>query len=202
VPIEQTCERQHKLKVRCGKRDARCRECVREDQETERRLKRDLELERKRLAREEAYRQELEQIEDEIDFHRRKMRYMQEEEDQQKQIAAKRKNAKELSRQAKKMVDAKEAKEQAKDANISKLQPDAARPTPAGPSAEEWEWLKEQDGAESEAMDNLMEMIGLETVKQEFLGVKNKVDTLIKQNAQLSSERFNCTMLGNPGTGL
>lgn len=199
VLVDQKCERQHKLKVRCSKKGDRCRECVREDQEHERRLKRDLELERKRLARQEAYRQEMQQIEDEIDFQRRIMKYMQEEEDEKKEMAQKRKNAKELLGQATKMRDAK-AKAEKQAVVAGKTQP-AKKSGPPGLAEEEWSWLKKHDGAQIEAMDDLMEMIGLETVKQEFLSVKTKVDTLLKQNTSLSAERFNCTMLGNPGTG-
>jgi len=200
--VEQTCERQHKLKVRCSKRDARCRDCVREDQEYERRLKRDLELESKRLARQEAYRKELEQIEDEIDYQRRQMQYMKEEKDQKKEVAEKRSNAQGLQLQATKMREAKtQADKQAKAASKAQRDAHTNKPCSIGPVGEEWKWLKEHDGAESEAMEDLVQMIGLETVKREFLSVKTKVDTLLKQNASLDRERFNCTMLGNPGTG-
>jgi hypothetical protein len=46
-----------------------------------------------------------------------------------------------------------------------------------------------------------MEMIGLEEVKQEFLTVKSQVDTVLRQGVSMASERFSCSMLGNPGTG-
>ncbi|EPS44029.1 hypothetical protein H072_1969 [Dactylellina haptotyla CBS 200.50] len=65
----------------------------------------------------------------------------------------------------------------------------------------DWEWQKEFEGAENEALDSLMDMIGLESVKQEFLGIKAKVDTVVRQNASLNDERFGVALLGNPGTG-
>jgi hypothetical protein len=46
-----------------------------------------------------------------------------------------------------------------------------------------------------------MQMIGLEKVKEEFLAVKSKVDTALRQGVSMASERFSCSMLGNPGTG-
>jgi hypothetical protein len=38
-------------------------------------------------------------------------------------------------------------------------------------------------------------------VKQKFLGIKAKVDAMVRQNASLSKERFGAALLGNPGTG-
>lgn len=70
------------------------------------------------------------------------------------------------------------------------------------PSKEDWEYQKEFQGAENGALDSLMDMIGLEDVKQEFLSIKTKVDTNVRQNVSLKGERFNVAMLGNPGTGM
>ncbi|KAF3919193.1 hypothetical protein AA313_de0200271 [Arthrobotrys entomopaga] len=68
-------------------------------------------------------------------------------------------------------------------------------------SKADWEWQKEFEGAENEALDSLMDMIGLESVKQEFLAIKAKVDTVVRQNVSLKDERFGVALLGNPGTG-
>ncbi|KAF3228249.1 hypothetical protein TWF106_007498 [Orbilia oligospora] len=68
-------------------------------------------------------------------------------------------------------------------------------------SKDDWAWQKEFEGAENEALDSLMEMIGLESVKQEFLGIKAKVDAVVRQGASLKDERFGAALLGNPGTG-
>ena len=42
---------------------------------------------------------------------------------------------------------------------------------------------------------------GLESVKQQFLAIKAKVDTVVRQNVSLKGERFGAALLGNPGTG-
>ncbi|KAF2868659.1 AAA domain-containing protein [Massariosphaeria phaeospora] len=68
-------------------------------------------------------------------------------------------------------------------------------------SKDDWEWQKKHEGAENEALDALMEMIGLETVKQSFLGIKSKVDTVVRQDVSLKGERLGAALLGNPGTG-
>ena len=201
--VERTCERQHTLKIKCFKKDERCQDCFHEDKEQERRLKRDLELERKRLARQEVYRMELEQIGDDIDFQRRRMQYMKEEEDQKNEIAQMRKDARELRTKAMNMQDAKTKKDKSAGAGAgTQQQAHKPRLDAPGQSETEWQWLKEHTGAESNALDDLMVMIGLEAVKAEFLNVKKKVDIMLKQNASLASERFNCIMLGNPGTGM
>ncbi|KAF2189155.1 P-loop containing nucleoside triphosphate hydrolase protein [Zopfia rhizophila CBS 207.26] len=68
-------------------------------------------------------------------------------------------------------------------------------------SKEEWEYQKEFEGQENEALDALMDLIGLEAVKQQFITLKNKVDTAVRQNVSLKDERFGAALLGNPGTG-
>ncbi|KAI4920884.1 hypothetical protein J4E85_008999 [Alternaria conjuncta] len=66
---------------------------------------------------------------------------------------------------------------------------------------DEWEWQKKFEGAENEALDSLVPMIGLESVKQQFLAIKAKVDTVVRQGVSLKGERFGAALLGNPGTG-
>lgn len=66
---------------------------------------------------------------------------------------------------------------------------------------DDWEWQKKYEGAENEALDSLVPMIGLESVKQQFLTIKDKVDTVVRQNVSLKGERFGAALLGNPGTG-
>jgi hypothetical protein len=66
---------------------------------------------------------------------------------------------------------------------------------------DDWEEQKNTWGAENEALDSLMAMTGLEIVKEQFLAIKNKIDTLVRQNVPLKGERFGAALLGNPGTG-
>jgi SpoVK/Ycf46/Vps4 family AAA+-type ATPase len=46
-----------------------------------------------------------------------------------------------------------------------------------------------------------MDIVGLESVKEKFLAIKSKVDLSVRQNVDLSRERFRSVLLGNPGTG-
>ncbi|KAL2754181.1 hypothetical protein ACRALDRAFT_1049679 [Sodiomyces alcalophilus JCM 7366] len=70
-----------------------------------------------------------------------------------------------------------------------------------GSARDEWEQMKKLQGEESDSLDALMDMIGMEAVKQEFLSIKNRVDTALRQSISLRSERLGCSLLGNPGTG-
>ncbi len=66
----------------------------------------------------------------------------------------------------------------------------------------EWEHQKEFENARNSALDELMAMIGLEDVKNQFLAIKAKVDTAVRQNVSMKDERFGAALLGNPGTGM
>lgn len=76
-------------------------------------------------------------------------------------------------------------------------QPFKLRPSPA---AEEWQRQKSL-GAVNPAIDELMDMIGLEEVKRQVLNIKAKVEVCKRQKVDLRSERFNIIFQGNPGTG-
>ncbi|TFK71611.1 P-loop containing nucleoside triphosphate hydrolase protein [Pluteus cervinus] len=65
----------------------------------------------------------------------------------------------------------------------------------------DWKRRKEIEGDSNEAVDEVMEMTGLEDVKQKILDIKDKIDVVIRQGTDMKSERFNVAFLGNPGTG-
>lgn len=206
LEFEVVCERGHKVKTPCHECNQKCRECVVEDEETERRIKRDLKLEVERQARQEAYKKELQEIEDEIDLQRRMIKYKKEEDDQSKTSAQQRADLVAIKATAKKILDTASS-----PPSMPGSFPDAGSPTPSsengeslgipgGPS-EEWRLLKETEGAKSEPMDDLISMIGLDSVKSVFLETKMKVDMAFRQGIPPGQERYNCSMVGNPGTG-
>jgi hypothetical protein len=73
---------------------------------------------------------------------------------------------------------------------------------PVSASRDEWQRQKDMEGANNDAIDAIMEMIGLEEVKSQVLKLKAKIDTSVRQGASLKQECFNTTFLGNPGTGI
>lgn len=213
--LVKTCERNHKLKVSCDRQNDNCRDCIREDKEQERRIKRDLQLEEDRVRKEEAYVKELQEMDDELDHQRRRNKYLSDEQireqtlEQRRQELAALKDAEIRAQEQVKQRDeitrrvAEKAKRRAKQTTSVEREADSQNPLGDLPDTAEGEWsyLKEFDGASSKPMDALMSMIGLEEVKQKFLGIKYKVDTAVRQGISLSKERYSCSMLGNPGTG-
>ena len=69
------------------------------------------------------------------------------------------------------------------------------------PSKLEWERQKSIEKASNAAIDSLMDMVGLEDVKRQILTIKAKIDMCQRQNSDVKDERFNVSLLGNPGTG-
>lgn len=186
-------------------RNDKCSKCVREDAEAERRIKRDLKLESDRVVREESYRRELQEIQDDIDHQRRIIKYQQDDEDQKKTLSQQKADLASLKETAKRVQSVPKPMPA-----MPGSFPFADPPTPSDPSdildisegaRQEWEHCKAYEGAKSEPLDELMRMTGLEEVKLSFLGIKQRVDTALRQRISLQKERFSCSMLGNPGTG-
>ena len=69
-------------------------------------------------------------------------------------------------------------------------------------SEKEWERQKDIEGASNDAIDSLMGLTGLESVKNKFLDIKAKIETVARQAVSMKKERMGVLMLGNPGTGL
>ncbi|KAK0188469.1 P-loop containing nucleoside triphosphate hydrolase protein [Armillaria mellea] len=65
----------------------------------------------------------------------------------------------------------------------------------------DWQYQKAYEGASNQAIDAIMDMVGLEAVKEELLSIKSKIDVSKRQNTDMFKERFNIVLLGNPGTG-
>ncbi|KAK4141737.1 helicase required for RNAi-mediated heterochromatin assembly 1 [Dichotomopilus funicola] len=223
APITLTCPRHHTTKTRCSTPKHTCAVCRAEDAETERRAKRDLNLERERLRREAEYTAKLMEIQDEVDWQRRLNRDVELEGERREELKRQREELKtlkekegRLKREEERRKGVEEARERAVKAKQKKNEvdsPTANKPDEpsdinggedggwaASGAQAEWEAMK-ADGAESKPLNTLMGMIGLEGVKEEFLGVKSRVDTALRQGISMKEERYSCVMLGNPGTG-
>lgn len=75
------------------------------------------------------------------------------------------------------------------------------RPNLQSAARDKWEYQKRVDGVTNDAIDKIMDMTGLEEVKEQILRIKAKIDTTKRQGVALDKERFNLVLLGNPGTG-
>lgn len=211
--VNKTCDRNHQTRVPCRRRDDGCHECVREDQETERRIRRDLDLEAERQKRQAAYMKELTEIQDELDHQRRAIKYVVEEEEQKTTIAQHKADLEALQKTRNNILAQKQQRSQNDDASSPSKAPDLSPGQSNETESEDdvwcaetakgdWERMKTLGGAQSEPLDALMSMIGLEDVKKELLAIKTKVDTSLRQGVSLASERLSCSLLGNPGTGM
>ncbi|KAK0634459.1 P-loop containing nucleoside triphosphate hydrolase protein [Bombardia bombarda] len=222
--IDKVCDRQHKSTVRCSRQNEGCHKCIKEDQEQERRIKRDLRLEEDRQRRQEEYTRRLQEIQDEIEHQRRINKYQAEEDDQKKTLEQQRADLATLKEREDRIRKKKQYQAQmaaqaqtqtrarsAAEGGSSKDQSQHGAVVSSGGSDDgggfpdtamaEWQHLKQYENANNKYLDELMGMIGLEDVKQAFLSIKSKVDTSLRQGISLDSERFSCSMLGNPGTG-
>lgn len=70
------------------------------------------------------------------------------------------------------------------------------------PAKEEWESQKKMENASNDAIDSVMDMVGLEEVKLQILKIKAKIDAGVRQNSNMKEDRLNVAFLGNPGTGM
>jgi hypothetical protein len=66
----------------------------------------------------------------------------------------------------------------------------------------EWQHKKDVEGATNDAIDSIMELTGLEEVKQQVMRINTKIEATTRQGTSLKNESFNIVLLGNPGTGL
>ncbi|KAK5657152.1 hypothetical protein OQA88_3209 [Cercophora sp. LCS_1] len=211
--VDKTCDRGHKTRVPCTKRDSGCHACIKEDKETERRIKMDLQLEADRQRSQVESARQLQKLEDELDLQRRIAKYKVDEEDEKKKIEQKQselaalkeseKRKQQLKEQQKLRAAERAAKAKRVAANQQASTQNSAQRTAEDEScaAGEWSDLKDSEGAQNGPMDELMTMIGLEGVKLAFLSVFSKVDLAMRQGTSLATDRFSCSMLGNPGTG-
>ncbi|KAH6889821.1 P-loop containing nucleoside triphosphate hydrolase protein [Thelonectria olida] len=206
-PLHVKCARGHTRKVTCGNPGGVCDACNREDEIARQRIRRDLELEGRRLETQEKYRQELQEIEDALHHEQQQSKYEAEEKIQAESLEKKRKELSSLRDANARRNKVKEEQAQKKSSQPSTAQvpkdPKTANGDPGDGSKAraEWEAMKKMEGSHNDALDSLMSMIGLESVKRSFLTLQSGVDTKIRQGVDLEQERYSCSMLGNPGTG-
>ncbi|KAL4786945.1 P-loop containing nucleoside triphosphate hydrolase protein [Aspergillus varians] len=215
---EWTCTRKHKLTKPCFQQQATCRRCVIEDKELERRQKRDMDLELKREDKQNEYARQLAQIQDEILHERRLQKEASDEQERQRVLQQTRNDLERLKTSANECIPKASPEPSKPDVQNStpaetKKQNGADVPEPSEDSndidvvkslssaGQEWEYQKEYQGAKSEELDELMSMIGLESIKSKFLDIKSQVDTALTQGIDFKGERFGSVLLGNPGTG-
>uniref|UniRef100_A0A8H7N5S2 AAA+ ATPase domain-containing protein n=1 Tax=Bionectria ochroleuca TaxID=29856 RepID=A0A8H7N5S2_BIOOC len=162
-----------------------CNLCVKQDQDIARRAKRDFEMEKKRMERQQEYATRTLKLDEDIAEQRRALRYDAEEAQEAADLKKKEATLKELEARRKRAQELVNRKDQ--EARTRKTAPPKGDEKslgsqrangPISPAEQEWNDMKDQ-GEANQALDELMELIGLESVKDEL----------------------SCSLLGNPGTG-
>jgi AAA+ superfamily predicted ATPase len=222
--VASKCSRGHARTIPCSQTNTACRSCFKEDQAQQRRRERDAKLDAERQRKQSEYALRLAEAQAEIahlkkiqndtfeDVERQKIlsQYQQEIEGL-KNIPNSRAMANVTATvttvtglltpvNTPELSDNIGQKDQ--EAGKSQIkQRETEGPEISSPSKNDWDYQKQFLNAQSNEIDTLMEMIGLESVKEKFLAIKAKVDISISQNVKLDTERFGTVFMGNPGTG-
>lgn len=72
---------------------------------------------------------------------------------------------------------------------------------PESLAGKEWQRQKDVEGTANDAIDAIVEMVGLEEIKSAILDIKATIDLATRQGTSITRDRYNICMLGNPGTG-
>lgn len=208
--IRDKCPRGHVLTWRCcDGHPASCRICDAETRAHAEQQARDVELEQARQARQSEYASKLATVQAEIDRHRRECQAGRDEEDQEatlQQRLVDLENAKSRAAQLKATRSTTASKTASKPKqggakSVTKVASTAEAADALGARAD-WERQKSVEGAQNKCLDQLMGMIGLENVKDQFLEIKSKIDLSTRQDVSITKERLGAALLGNPGTGM
>ncbi|RAH86735.1 hypothetical protein BO86DRAFT_444640 [Aspergillus japonicus CBS 114.51] len=202
MTMEQTCPKNHKYYWECYQGAPRtCPTCLEEAVEAERLKREDAKLEAKRRATQLEHAKKLKEIEERIRKQRQPLKDEQGNRDRRDALARKEEELKSLTAAADRTRVSPPTSVPGEFPVDS--QPEGGTSTIAlqSEARDEWQRQKKDEDQSNEALDTLMDMIGLESVKESFLGIKVKVDVVVRQGASLAAERFGAALLGNQETG-
>ncbi len=212
--IEYKCPNGHRQKRKCHKSQPQiCRICQAEDERRQKQLKADLELQEacdKEKARHEA---EIVDLDLQIQVVREHAKGKETAKERARALEQKKQDL-EAAKLHIKEPSARASPEEPINSSIGTMShapPSTDRNASTHQNLEskrkksesevEWERQKEIEGASNDAIDGLMRLTGLESVKKRFLDIKAKIETVARQVIDVKKERMGVIMLGNPGTG-
>lgn len=222
--VNWKCSRGHSLTTPCFKGTDTCQRCIKEDKAAELKRQRDFKLDTERQRRQNEYAQKLSEALDEIARIKQIQRDSLDYAEQQRILNQHRQEIETLKslkpgnspqtvnddhgKYEQGSISANQVIQQGSSAgSLSTFAVDTPgieisdTEDTTSPTRDDWEYQKTFLNAQSTELDSLMEMIGLETVKEKFLAIKAKVDLAVSQNIRLDQERFGTVFVGNPGTG-
>jgi hypothetical protein len=222
--IQSICPAGHPRSYRCHEQQPfTCSKCERDKRLAEIKKQKALDLQRKRDAEQLEHAKRLEELDEEIEALRQARQDAQQSQDRQNMIRQKERDL-ETARARTAQVASPLAVSNAQVTPTIASKPTALRPETTSsdgetapipdeipknppetlalsPSHDEWQRQKMMEGANNEHIDALMDMTGLEMVKEQVLAIKNKIDVTNRQGTSVKDERFHVVLLGNPGTG-
>ncbi|KAM5494308.1 hypothetical protein MaudMau93_000324 [Microsporum audouinii] len=230
APLTQKCSNGHSQSWRCHRgAPLACQKCERDRKEALKKAQKALEEKEEREEKARRHQEEVAKLDEEIEEINRKMKEVRLDHERQAILLQKRQDlaaAKDRANMEQATAHQADNSKQASTPTGESLKI-TSKPLPAvksspnkpstrlrvhehlksavehneSPSKTEWQRQKDQENAKNPAIDKIMEMVGLEHVKSQVLKIKAKVETSLRQDADLKKERLGLTLLGNPGTG-
>lgn len=227
--VASNCPNGHALTWKCHQRQPlTCRICERDAKRASEKQQKDSELQKKRDAEQQAHDEKMAKIREKLDEQiqaQRDLQLAKEREIALKQQEQDVKDAEERLRQKAEAGRGEQAKRTVKQAAVSsnsiastvidttqsavntltsasQEHPHTSPEKKVSDTQSDWQHRKDIEGVDNPHIDAIMEMIGLEPVKQQVLTIMDKVDVTVRQGTSLAKERFNIVLLGNPGTGI
>ncbi|KAJ5504068.1 hypothetical protein N7463_006942 [Penicillium fimorum] len=219
--VKWKCPRGHYLSLSCSQVKRSCRSCNLEDLVKERKRQRDLELETERQRKQTEYARQLAEAQEEASHLRRVRRDEFDDAERARVLEQHHQEIEDLRNPPRPVA----SQRRLSSGTIASTPPTTTKASTGlsvtitqSPSVEstsrqvipvqktsaakkDWDYQKQFFNAQSQEIDKLIDMIGLESVKTKFLSIKAKVDVAIRQDIDLSRDRFGSVLLGNPGTG-
>ncbi|KAF4638063.1 hypothetical protein G7Y89_g15 [Cudoniella acicularis] len=229
--LKQNCPNGHKQSWHCytGSTPVSCPKCERERKEAEKKAQKALIEQQKREEQVQKHLKEVAKVQEEIEQITQGMKDARLESEQSSVLAQKKKDLEAIKKLASTPAPSPlEVNETRKENNQKSPQIQAIEPKVApksakiggssqqekpntqsqnlfnnkpSPSKIEWQRQKSRENASNPAIDEIMEMIGLEEVKAQVLRIKAKIETSLRQGVDMKKERLGLVLLGNPGTG-
>ena len=201
----------------CKKPPTSCRKCKKDAEEEERSKRKAFELKETREKAEREYEEKLLKINEEIEARTQEVREKRLAQERQMTLQQRRKDLEGVvdrpQIQNPSQTHVPNTKHPIADGRAVQKEPTRVAGSKANPiiqdshslpisqAKEEWERQKSLEKASNSAIDSLMDLVGLEGVKSQVLGIKAKIDVSLRQDSDVKDERFNVSLLGNPGTG-
>ena len=210
-PIQDNCPVMHTISWKCYQgRPASCSICNRLAKRLEKQAALDIKAKEDREKAQREHDMKMVELEAKLQYQQEALKDKQAQKDREMEIKRKEKEIEAAKKKIKEAEEAKKAKEAAK-AIANALSPNPAQGAPSAPppprqvfpspARDKWEDQKRVNGEENEAIDKIMDMTGLEQVKEKILRIKGNLDTMRRQGVAIDKERNNLVLLGNPGTG-